>query len=106
MIKISLYLINNISSDSFISEIILFVQKLGIHIFNFILNINNSNNYNVIYFTFSFTSIIIRNIFSFFFAQNMSFSNYIKSNFNSFIESTIFNSFNYLIVSKVFINIL
>ena len=51
MIKISLDLLNNISSDSFISEIILFVQKLAIHIFNFIV-------YNVIYFTFSFGSIL------------------------------------------------
>ena len=72
MTKISLDLLNNISSDSFISEIILFVQKLAIHIFNFIL-------YNVIYFTFSFGLIF----------------KLCKSNFNSFMKSTIFNSFNY-----------
>ena len=52
-------LLNNIVSDSFLYEIILFdyfinknVQKLNIHTFDFILNIYKSNNYNNIFLFF------------------------------------------------------
>ena len=55
-IKILFNLWNNIALDPFISEIILFdnfkiiiIQKIDIHISDFILNINKTNNYNILF---------------------------------------------------------